>query len=173
VMAYYGQVLNQSMVSVFTGKWNHWPESVYSVELLYTLDPDNALRRALSPIVGVVQIGGDVAFRDGENQPGIYEYEPYIMFRWANWPWNDTVITSFALAEGISYVTSVPAIERKQNTNTKRLLNYLALEATFSDPTIPTLQLLIRIHHRSGAFGLYGAGNTGSNAVGVGIRYLF
>lgn len=173
LMAYYGQVLNQSMISVFTGKWNHWPESVYSTELLYTLNEDNMVRRFFNPVVGVVQVGGNVAFRNGEDQPGIFEFEPYIMFRWANWPWNDTIVTSFALAEGVSYTTSVPYIEKRQHTNTKRILNYLALEATFADPSCPNLQVLLRIHHRSGAFGLYGAGNTGSNAIGGGIRYLF
>jgi hypothetical protein len=47
------------------------------------------------------------------------------------------------------------------------------LEAAFALPAYPQIQVVGRIHHRSGAFGLYRAGNTGSNAVGIGIRYLF
>jgi hypothetical protein len=67
----------------------------------------------------------------------------------------------------------MPSLEKRSNTNTKRLLNYLMLEAAFALPAYPQVQLLARIHHRSGAFGLYRAGNTGSNDVGLGIRYLF
>jgi hypothetical protein len=111
--------------------------------------------------------------RNGSNEPTIYEFDPYIAFRWANFPWNGYVNTSFAIGEGISYTTSVPALEKKDNEFTKRLLNYLMFEATFAAPGDPRLQFLVGIHHRSGAYGLYHAGNTGSNDIGVGIRYLF
>jgi hypothetical protein len=83
------------------------------------------------------------------------------------------VNTSLAIGEGISYASSIPALERKANEQTKRLLNYLMLEASFAVPRHPKLQLIIRLHHRSGAFGLYRAGNTGSNNIGLGVRYLF
>src|SRR5262245_23564687 len=53
------------------------------------------------------------------------------------------------------------------------MMNYLLLEATFALPTHPYLQLVVRIHHRSGAHGLYHAGNTGSNVIGLRIRYLY
>jgi hypothetical protein len=33
--------------------------------------------------------------------------------------------------------------------------------------------LAARIHHRSGAYGLYHAKNAGSNVVGIAIKYLF
>jgi hypothetical protein len=131
------------------------------------------VRRFFNPIVGVVQVAGAMTMRNGSNQNTIYEIDPYINFRWANLPWNHYVSTSFSIGEGISYVSSVPFIEKKDNQNTKRLLNLLIFEATFAAPSYPQLQLVARIHHRSGAYGLYHAGNTGSNDVGLGIRYLF
>ncbi len=170
---YFGRTVNEPLVQIFTGSLKTYPEHIQSLELAHTLDPDNFLRKFVSPLVGVTQLAGNVTVRYGRNEHTIYEFDPYLIFRWANLPWNSYVNTSFALGEGLSYDTSVPAIEKRQNNNTKRLLNYLMFEATFAHPDYPRLQFVARIHHRSGAYGLYRAGNTGSNDVGIGIRYLF
>lgn len=170
---YYGITVSDPLIRVFKGELHRWPEHIQSAELAYTLNEDNVLRRLLSPIVSVVQVSGDITVRNGANQPTIYEFDPYLAFRWTNLPWNHYVNTSFAFGEGISYATSVPALEKRDNENTKRLLNLLVFEATFALPQYPQLQLVARIHHRSGAYGLYHAGNTGSNDVGLGIKYLF
>jgi hypothetical protein len=173
VLYYYGVTVDDPLFRVFVGGWDRWPEHIQSVELAHTLSEENALRRLVNPIVGVVQLAGNITVRDGSNEPTIYEFDPYLIFRWANLPWNHYVNTSFGFAEGVSYASSIPAIEQRQNNNTKRFLNYLMFEATFAPPTYPQLQLVARIHHRSGAFGLYRAGNTGSNDIGLGVRYLF
>lgn len=173
LMYYYGITVSDPLVRVFEGEIHRWPEHIQSVELAKTLDQDNFLRRLVNPVVGVVQLAGNATVRTGSNESRIYEFEPYVTFRWANFPWNPYVNTSLALGEGVSYASSVPAIEKKDNSNTKRLLNYLMFEATFAPSSYPQLQFVARIHHRSGAYGLYRAGNTGSNDIGIGIRYLF
>lgn len=170
---YYGITGSDALARMFEGEFHRWPEHVQSLELSHTLDQNNVLRRLVSPLVGVVQLAGNVTLRSGSNQPRIYEFDPYLAFRWANLPWNHYVNTSFAIGEGVSYATSVPSLERKYSDDNKRFLNYLMLEATFALPDHPQWQLVARIHHRSGAYGLYHAGNTGSNDVGLGIRYLF
>lgn len=174
ISLYYGKTLNTALIRILTLQgYRLWPEHIYSLEYEHTLCPDNFLRRLVSPLVGVVQLAGDFTIRNGQHEHTIYEFDPYIMFRWANFPWNGYINTSLGLGEGVSYVSSIPWIELKDNTHTKRLLNYLAFEATFAHPCYPRVQAIIRIHHRSGAYGLYHAGNTGSNDVGLGIRYLF
>lgn len=174
LLYYYGVTVNDPLLKVITlHNLQRWPEYVQSIELAYTLDEDNVLRHFLSPLVGVVQVAGNITLRNGRHQNQIYELDPYLIFRWANWRWNDTVVTSFAIAEGVSYDTSISSIEKRDNDNTKRFLNYLMLEATFAAPSYPRLQAVARIHHRSGAYGLYHAGNTGSNDIGLAIRYLF
>ena len=171
---YYGNTYYDPLVRVVTfHNLNRWPEYLQSIELMHTLDKQNILRHLVSPIVGVVQFGAVFALRDGKKEPPIYELDPYFAFRWTGLPWNQYVLTSVAIGEGISYVTSVPYAERRNNNHTKRLLNFLMLEASFALPEHPRWQLVVRVHHRSGAFGLYGAGNTGSNNVGLAIRYLF
>ena len=173
VMYYYGFTVSDPLVRIFLLQTHRWPEHIQSLELAKTLDENNIVRRFFSPVAGVVQIAGNVTYRVGSNQDNITEFDPYIMWRWANLPWNHYVTTSLALAEGVSYASSIPAIEMRSNNNTKRLLNYLMFEATLALPNYPQLQLVARIHHRSGAYGLYHAGNTGSNDIGLGIRYLF
>ena len=174
MLTYYNGIGSKtSLIQILSGNFVRWPENVQSVELAKTLDENNWFRRLVSPLVGVVQLAGNVAIRHGKNENTIYEVDPYIAFRWANFPWNDYVTTSLAIGEGVSYASSVPWVEKRNNHNVRRLLNYLMLEATFAPPSYPQLQLIARIHHRSGAYGLYHAGNSGSNVLGLGIRYLF
>jgi hypothetical protein len=170
---YYGQTVSNPLVTIFYGEYDHWPEHIQSLELSHTLDQDNAFRRFFSPVVSVVQVALDGTQRQGDNQNTIYEVDPYFNIRWVNLPWNHYVDTSFAIGEGVSYASSVPSVEKRDNDNTKRFLNYLMFEATFAAPSHPEWQVVARIHHRSGAFGLYGAGNSGSNDIGIGVRYLF
>jgi hypothetical protein len=173
LLYYYGQTVNGAFVGTAVGNFTHWPEHIQSLEVAYTLNQDNFFRKLVNPLVGVVQLAGNGTIRQGDNQNTIYEADPYIIFRWANWPWNYYVTTSFGFAEGVSYASSVPAIEKRNNTNTKRFLNYLMYEITLAPPSHPEWQLVFRVHHRSGAYGLYHADNTGSNDIGLGIRYLF
>lgn len=174
VLYYYGWTVDAALLQVLTlHNLDRWPENIQSVEVAHTLAPDNFLRRLVNPIVGVVQLAGNVTLRNGRDESRIFEFDPYIIFRWANWPWNKYLVTSLGFAEGVSYTSSIPAIEARDNDHTKRFLNYLMFEATFALPDHPQFQVLARVHHRSGAYGLYHAGNTGSNDVGVGIRYLF
>lgn len=174
VTYYYGWTVDNPLVRVFLlYNLTRWPENIQSLELTRTLNENNAVRRFFSPLVGIVQVNANVTLRNGVGESRIYEFDPYISWRWANLPWNHYVNTSFAIGEGISYASSVPAIERVGNDNVKRLLNYLMFEATFAPPSYPRLQFVARIHHRSGAFGLYQADNSGSNDIGIGIKYLF
>lgn len=175
LLYYYGQTVNGALLGIPAGNFKHWPEHIQSLELDKTLDIDNFLRRFLRPAVGIVQLSGNFTVRNGDNEPTIYEFDPYLTFRWANWAWDDKVPTSFALGWGVSYTSNVPAIERRgtNNKNLGHLLNYLMFEATFARPSYPELQAVIRIHHRSGAYGVYGVSNSGSNDIGLGIRYLF
>lgn len=170
---YYGITGSDALVRMFEGQFHRWPEHIQTLEASYTLNEQNIVRRFFSPLVGVVQLAANVTMRNGSNEHIIYEFNPYIDWRWANLPWNNYVNTSLAIGEGISYASSIPSLEQRSNENTKRLLNYLMLEATFASPNYPRLQLVARVHHRSGAYGLYHAGNTGSNDIGLGLRYLF
>jgi hypothetical protein len=173
VLYYYGVTVSDALMRVFAGNFHRWPEHIQSLEMEHTLSQENIISRIFNPLVGLVQVAGNISVRQGSNEHTIYEFNPFLLFRWANLPWNRYVVTSLGIGEGLSYDTSIAAVERKDNSNNKRLLNYLMFEATFANPQYPRLQLVARIHHRSGAYGLYHAGNGSTNNVGLGIRYLF
>jgi hypothetical protein len=94
-------------------------------------------------------------------------------FRWIKFPWDQYVDTSLAAGAGFSYATAEPEIEFKNHGNVSKFLGYLMFEAAFSLPSLPRWDVFTRIHHRSGAGGIFNDVNGGSNAYGVGLRYKF
>ena len=76
---------------------------------------------------------------------------------------------SLGLIEGISYISDQSLYEKTHRKKYTKLLNYLGfeIETTLSS----NLSLVGRIHHRSGAFGIYNDVKEGSNAYLLGLRY--
>ncbi len=150
---------------------------MYSLEINYRLAEANAFRQLFGRLVDSVELNANVTYRTGGgNRRDIIELVPYVAWRWDRFPWRDYLYTTVAIGEGISYVSDVPIVEERtadSSGKTGQLINYLMLEATAALPQYKNLSLVFRIHHRSGAFGLYGAGNSGSNVIGLGIRYYF
>ena len=92
-----------------------------------------------------------------------------IVGRWTWFPWDAYVDTSLAMGQGVSLASKPPKIE---GDDTRRFLNHLLVELEFAPPDGGPVSLVARLHHRSGAWGLYGA-QTGSNFVNFGVRYRF
>ncbi|MEB3234690.1 MAG: DUF3769 domain-containing protein [Cyanobacteriota bacterium] len=78
---------------------------------------------------------------------------------------------SIFLVEGASYTTQASNYERTFRNRYSQFLNYLAfeVEALFN----PRWSLVGRLHHRSGAYGVYSGVREGSNGYLVGLRYRF
>ena len=96
---------------------------------------------------------------------------PIIGLRWHRFPWERHVATSFAWGIGPSYATEVPPVELETNASSSHWLIYWYGELTFAPPAA-NWELMLRLHHRSDAFGLV-ADDGGSNAVCSGLRYHF
>jgi hypothetical protein len=92
--------------------------------------------------------------------------------RWTTFPWDRYIDTSAAVGLGISYATEMPEFEIQAHETSNRWLAYILVELSASLPPIPKWQMVVRIHHRSAAFGAFEDNlKGGSNAVGVGINY--
>jgi hypothetical protein len=104
-----------------------------------------------------------------------WEFNGLGAIRWLPFPWDKHIDTSFAAGAGLSYATETPKFEeeRRGEGQTQQVLSYLMLELTFSLPKNPNWSLVTRVHHRSGAFGLFNGVTGGSNAWGLGIKYTF
>ena len=103
-----------------------------------------------------------------------WEFNALYVLRLRTFPWDRFLDTSFAAGQGLSYATSPPQIEVKRHPNDNaQFLHYLMFELAFALPEIPDWELVARIHHRSGVFGLFGGVHGGSNFAALGLRYNF
>jgi len=78
---------------------------------------------------------------------------------------------SVFLVEGVSYLTEASNYERTFRNRYTQFLNYLAFEVEAL--VNPRFSVVGRIHHRSGAYGVYSGVREGSNGYMVGLRYRF
>lgn len=101
-----------------------------------------------------------------------WELNGLFIFRLTNFPWNRLVFTTLGIGEGISHASKIPSIERSSHTNrgAAKTLNYLLIETTFSSNKSSRWQMYLRIHHRSGVFGLFNGVRGGSNIICLGLK---
>jgi hypothetical protein len=103
-----------------------------------------------------------------------WEYNGLFMVRFHPFILDPTIDIEFAVGEGLSYATHTPVIEAEQHPDdTSLLLNYLVFEVAFTHVQYREWTLVTRIHHRSGAFGIFNGTRGGSNFLALGLRYHF
>lgn len=100
------------------------------------------------------------------------EFNALIAMRWHRFPWDRYVKTSFAVGEGLSLATRKPKLEQENRSKSSALLNYLMFDLTLAPPASRWYWSL-RIHHRSGIFGLFDGVGGASNFIGSGIGFRF
>jgi len=85
------------------------------------------------------------------------------------------VLTTFALSTGLNWASEVTDIEaeRAHDGQGSQLMHYFAPELTFAAPSNPNLELVLRMHHRSGVFGLVSDAWGGAQYATVGLRVRF
>ncbi|MCC5858178.1 MAG: hypothetical protein JJT90_08495 [Ectothiorhodospiraceae bacterium] len=98
----------------------------------------------------------------------LWETNGAVAVRWMRFPWDRYLDTSVSFGQGVSFASQRPALEEP----TRRLLHYMHAELEFRPPAHDRVGLVGRLHHRSGAFGLYGV-TGGSNFLTLGLRYRF
>ncbi len=94
-----------------------------------------------------------------------------LVARWTRMPFRDRVRSSVAFGLGLSYATQVPPVEVELEETSERLLVFWMMELALSPPEADWA-VSLRIHHRSGAFGLVAEAG-GMNAVTLGLRRRF
>lgn len=119
------------------------------------------------------EVEGQVAWHSGEQSHG--ELNAVFTLRWLPFPWDRYLDTSFAFGNGISYATSDPELEIRESDDrqTNQILYYILVELAVAIPNYEQYDLFVRIHHRSSVFGAIDGITTGSNFVGLGLRYKF
>jgi hypothetical protein len=97
-----------------------------------------------------------------------------VFFRFHAFPWNKYVYTTAAASVGLSYLSNVPQIEKRKNDGRgSHLLHYFAPEITFALPEHKDIELVFRLHHRSGVAGLFNGVRDATNVPTVGFRFRY
>ncbi len=104
-----------------------------------------------------------------------WEVNLVAIYRWQYFPWNHRLRTTLAIGDGLSYAAEIPPLEEASKTNVgaTRLLNYILVETTFAPPEVSDWSLVVRVHHRSGIFGLFDDVEGGSNIIAAGIKFYY
>ena len=105
------------------------------------------------------------------NNDTFWEFNGLIIGRWHLFPWDKYLDTSLAVGDGISHYTEVSKVEKADDEDSQRTINYLLFELALGLPQHPRWDVVLRIHHRSGIFGVYEGG--GSNYVTSGFKFSF
>lgn len=155
-------------------------ETMVSLTFDWHLADRNPFNRAAAWLGATLEPAVLLGYRDDRQQDlDIYELALYANLRWSDFPWNDRLPTTIAVGWGASYTSDITAneaedaVEAPPDEGPQRWLNYLVVEYGFSLPHDPRWQIFYRLHHRSGASGLFASHEVGSNVMGLGVRYSF
>ncbi len=111
---------------------------------------------------------GEVHLMRHRGDQSLWESNAAVNLRWTRFPWDDYLNTSVGFGQGISLASERPPIE----SDTRRLLHYMQVELELQPHWLGRTSVVTRLHHRSGAFGVYGT-DGGSNFLTLGIRHRF
>ena len=119
-----------------------------------------------------VEVEAGAGYRFGSEKTG--EAWSAIYLRYDDFPWNHRVYTSVAASTGLNLASRVSPLEKiKSENGGSRLLHYFSPEITFALPSQPNVELMFRLHHRSGIFGTINGARGGNQYGTVGLRWRF
>jgi hypothetical protein len=156
----------------YGGKWsdNRWNEIIRR---------ETALRSSYVWVAGAawkindfsenLGLEGEINITRNTGQQNHFEFNTAAILRWRAFPWSRYVATSFGYGLGLSYAFDRPPIEEQPQRRASRSLIFMPTELTLGPPE-STWELMLRIHHRSGAYGLF-KDASGSNFIALGVRF--
>ena len=133
--------------------------------------------RRIATVFHVIDIEAEVgaAKRFGNQHEGEFWGAFYV--RYTAFPWNKYLTTTFALSTGLSYATGISEFEKDHSELNPpagtHVQHYFSPELTFALPEHKERQLVVRLHHRSGAYGVVSGAMSGATYLTVGVRAWF
>lgn len=148
---------------VFRGETDYLPSYIWVAGLNYKLG------KLVGPLT--IETEGQVGRHTGIQDN--WEVNALVIAR-MEWVWENAFSFSVAMGDGFSLASEKPKLEIKENPSTNVFLQYLLAEIVFGLPSVSWHpRFMIRVHHRSGAFGIHCAGTCGSNFVTYGLKGAF
>ena len=150
--AAFGRYVETSMSSIFFDPkpfpwdWDYGDINFASLTFARKL-ADFGRHLSLEPEMGVGRRFGDA---------DEFEFWGALYIRWHTFPWDHTIDTSIAASTGVSYASQSNQLEEDRVNDNASWLHYFSPEITFAAPGESSVTFVIRLHHRSGAGGLFG-----------------
>jgi hypothetical protein len=177
VMIFGGVASETNFTDLLISPWNTEvnPIGVVGASYSHRLGTVNGLTGGIGEVGDdlTIEAEGGVSARFGDENLG--EAWTALYLRYDNLPWNDTVYTTIGVNTGVSLLTNLSDFERWRDKKGRSsvFLHYLGPEFTFADPENKDLEFVLRLHHRSGVFGLFDGVVSGSTFLSAGIRVRF
>ena len=161
---YGGKFVDKTFRSViFRGETDYLPSYIWVAGLNYKLG------QLVGPFT--IETEGQLGRHSGIQDN--WEVNALVIAR-IEWVWQNAFSFSVAVGDGFSLASEKPILEVKENPSTNVFLQYLLAEIVFGLPSVSWHpRFMIRVHHRSGAFGIHCAGTCGSNFVTYGLKGAF
>lgn len=119
-----------------------------------------------------IEVEAGTAYRFGLEEQA--ELWGSLYFRYDGFSWNDTIYTTAAMNTGLSWITETSEFEKDRSDGlSSQVLHNFSPEITIADPDNKDLELVLRLHHRSGIFGTIDGVHSGSTFVVTGMRVRF
>ena len=171
VAVYSGVYIQDSMTDLwsspsFPWDWNYASEDHLIATTVSRVTWEFWRHWTMEPELGIGQRYG---------REGATELWGALFFRYHGFPWDRYLLTTMAISTGMNWASEVTYVEqdRANDGEGSQWMHYFAPEVTFALPSHPNTELLFRIHHRSGVFGLVSDALGGAQYATVGLRFRF
>lgn len=136
-----------------------------------------AFSRRIATVFDMFELDTEIgtAKRFGDQTEG--EFWGALYVRFIAFPWNNYIYTTLGLSTGLNYATGISQFEKDHSTLDPpagtHIQHYFSPELTFALPEHKERQLVFRLHHRSGMYGIISGAMSGSTYITAGVRLWF
>jgi hypothetical protein len=136
-----------------------------------------AVSRRIATVFSLIDIEGELGTAKRYGDQNEAEFWGAFYVRWTAFPWNNFVYTTLGLSTGLNYATGISDFEKAHSELNPpagtHIQHYFSPELTFALPEHKERQLVVRLHHRSGAYGVVSGAMSGATYIVVGVRAWF
>ncbi len=134
-----------------------------------------SVSRRIATLWGRVDVEPEIGLGQRFGEQAETEVWGAFFFRYRGFPWDDRIVTTMAISTGLNYASDISEKEqdRAKDGEGARVMHFFSPEITFALPQAPQYEVLFRVHHRSGVFGLVSDAWGGAQYGTIGLRWRF
>ena len=165
ISVYGGTVSTSDSSKIFAGSGDFGDATVLGV----------AVSKRIVRLFDHIDLAGEMQVNRHFDRYDTWEFVVVPKLTFFDFPWDDTVVTTFSVGDGLSYTNKLAAaeVDARTSSDANRLLNFVLLEATLALPEHDQWALDLRYHHRSGTLGLFSGVTDASTVLAIGLRRSF